>query len=127
LPHLAKGYERHMGTVVPDGHCVALVRECGGLPHTSEWRCGELVKGSYLASGTCIATFDPNGLYGNHTDGRSHAAILLSENTDGLLVCDQWKGQVCHKRLISFRAGTGDAVNDGDKFYAIELVSDVGV
>ena len=116
-----------MGQAVPDGHCVALVRECSGLPATANWRRGALVKGSLFETGTCIATFDPNGRYGNHTDGRSHAAILLSENSDGLLVCDQWLGQVCQQRVIRFRNGSGDAVNDGDKFYSIELAEDVAV
>jgi hypothetical protein len=42
------------------------------------------------APGTIIATFDPNGHYGNHTDGRSHAAIYLGQNASGIQIIDQF-------------------------------------
>jgi hypothetical protein len=67
-----------------------------------------------------IATFDPNGRYGNHTDGRSHAAILIATQSDGLRAIDQWVGQPVHNRLIRFKDGEGDPVNDGDAYYVIE-------
>jgi hypothetical protein len=122
VPYIAQGHERHYGRWVGETqHCVALVRECSGLPHTSAWRQGKPVRGSGCAPGTVIATFDPDGTYGNHADGRSHAAILLSENSDGLLVCDQWLGTPCQQRVIRFRNGGGKATNDGDRFYVIEL------
>ena len=125
MPHLAQGYERHYGSWVGETqHCVSLVRECSGLPHTSAWRRGELVRGSGCALGSVIATFDADGRYGNHTDGRSHAAILLAENSDGLLVCDQWVGQRCQQRVIRFRGGDGKRVNDGDAFHIVELAGD---
>ena len=84
------------------------------------------MRGSGCASGTCIATFDPNDKYGNHTDGRSHAAVLIAENSDGLLVADQWLGKNAHERVIRYRDGSGDPTNDGDAFYVIELAEDVG-
>jgi hypothetical protein len=121
VPYTATDHHRHSGTVVGDGHCVAYVREVCGLPHTSLWRRGDPVRGSGCAPGTAIATFDPNGLYGNHTDGRSHTAVLLSENSDGLLVSDQWRGQPVHQRVIRYRGGSGNAVNDGDMFYVVEI------
>ena len=125
MPHLAQGHERHYGSYVGDNqHCVSLVRECSGLPHTSAWRQGKPARGSGCASGTTIATFDANGRYGNHTDGRSHTAILLAENSDGLLVVDQWVGQPCHQRVIRYRNGDGQPVNDGDAFYVVELQDD---
>jgi hypothetical protein len=126
MPHLAHGHERHIGRPVGTGHCVALVRECSGLPATAAWRRGVPVRGGNCAPGTAIATFDPDGRYGNHMDLRSHAAILLSENSDGLLVCDQWVGQPCQQRVIRFRGGTGDAANDGDAFHVIELADERG-
>ena len=110
-----------MGTVVGNGHCVAHVRQIGGLPHTSFWRRGELVRGSNCAPGTIIATFDDNGRYGNHVDGRSHCAVLLAENSDGLLVIDQWLAQPVHQRTIRYRGGAGAAVNDGDRYYTVEV------
>jgi hypothetical protein len=79
------------------------------------------VRGGNHAPGTAIATFDPNGRYGNHSDGRSHAAVLIAENSDGLLVIDQWIGQPPQQRIIRYRDGDGDAANDGDRFYVIEM------
>jgi hypothetical protein len=90
-----------------------------GAPLTKLWTKGTLVKGNAtLERGTAIATFDDDGTYGNHIDGRSHAAIYLSQNASGLEVFDQWVGQPVHQRLIRF--GGHPAVNDGNMFYVIE-------
>jgi hypothetical protein len=124
MPHLARGHDRHLGKEVGDGHCVALVHECSGLPPTRQWRRGDPVRGSNCAPGTVVATFDPDGSYGNHLDGRSHVAILLAENSDGLLVIDQWLNQPVHQRVVRFRGGAGDAVNDADRYYVVELIED---
>ena len=123
MPTVAPQPERFVGQVVGNGHCVAHVREATGLPHTSRWRRGALVRGSSPASGTgtAIATFDPDGTYGNHTDGRSHACLLISEHVGFLVVSDQWVGRPVHDRIVHFRNGTGDPVNDGDAYYTIEL------
>lgn len=118
---LAHDYQRHLGKVVGNGHCVALVRACAGLPPTATWRRGDPVRGFNCAPGTIIATFDADGTYGNHTDGRSHAAILLMESADSLVVIDQWLTQPVHQRVIRYRNGNGDAVNDGDQYYAVEV------
>jgi hypothetical protein len=126
MPHVARNYERHMGHPVGDGHCVALVRECAGLPSTTRWRRGVLVRGVDLVPGTCIATFDARGRYPNTMSGDSHAAILLAEEDGGLRVCDQWRGQHVHERIIRFKGGHGLAVNDGDRFWTIELADDGG-
>lgn len=123
MPHVAQGHERHYGKSVPNGHCVALVRECAGLPHTSAWRRGELVRGSGCAPGSVIATFDADGRYGNHTDGRSHAAIFLGEHTDGLMVADQWVGKPVSHRLLQFRSW-GKAVDNGNAYHIVELQDD---
>jgi hypothetical protein len=120
MSHIAERHEHHLGKVVGNGHCVAFVREVTGLPQTSEWRRGERVRGSAAARGTAIATFDPDGRYGNHMDGRSHAAILLAVNEDGLLVVDQWVGRTVRDRVLPFRGGRGDAANDGDAFSVVE-------
>ena len=73
-----------------------------------------------VATGTAIATFDPDGRYGNHTDGRSHAAIFVAEQGDGLLVWDQWVHHPVSQRIIHFRGGAGEPVNNGDQFCVIE-------
>jgi hypothetical protein len=76
---------------VGSGQCVPLVQKATGAPLTKEWRRGALVRGNLaLRPGTAIATFDENGHYGNHTDGRSHATIYLGQDERGIWVIDQW-------------------------------------
>jgi hypothetical protein len=122
MPSVASGHARSLGRVVGSGHCVAFVREVTGLPPTTYWRRGDPARGGNHAPGTAIATFGPDGRYPNTMSGDSHAAILLAELDNGLLVVDQWLGQRVHERTLRFRAGKGDAVNDGDRFYVIEIV-----
>jgi hypothetical protein len=117
---IIEGAEEYLGQRVANGQCVRFLQEAGGLPHTSKWRPGDKVRGSGCEPGTCIATFDPNGRYGNHVDGRSHAAIFLEERAEGLLVIDQWVGHPVAHRTIRFRGGSGRRVNDGDAFCIIE-------
>jgi hypothetical protein len=124
MPHVASDPHRHVGRVIGNGHCVAYVRDIAGLPPTASWRKGP--SAATAAPGTAIATFDANGTYGNHTDGRSHAAILLEATEQGLQVIDQWVGRKVpapgvQQRLIRFRGGQGLPVDDGDAYYAIEV------
>lgn len=126
MPFIAAQPEIYRGRVVGTGHCVPFVREATGAPVTAVWRRGDPVQDSDLASGTAIATFDANGRYGNHTDGRSHAAILLTQHDDGsLAVFDQWVGQPVHQRVIRNRRGEGNAVNDASRYYVIETESNI--
>jgi hypothetical protein len=120
MPHIASKHERHVGRSVGTGHCVPFVREVTGLGHTSTWRRGEPVRDGNHASGTAIATFDDDGKYGNHVDGRSHCAILVAVQENGLLVWDQWLNHPVQQRVIRFRDGKGDAVNDGDRYFVID-------
>jgi hypothetical protein len=121
MAFVSSRHDQHMGKVIGTGHCVPFVREVTGAPITTQWRRGAKVRDNPdLAIGTAIATFDPNGLYGNHVDGRSHAAVLIAVRDNGLLVVDQWVGQSVHQRVIRFRDGSGDAVNDGDQYHVIE-------
>jgi hypothetical protein len=106
--------------VVGSGQCVEFVQACAGVPRTAEWRRGERVRTiTAHPTGLAIATFDADGRYGNHTDGRSHAAILITRQDEGLLVWDQWAGHPVQQRLIRYRAGQGNAVNDGDRYHVI--------
>jgi hypothetical protein len=117
---IAKDPEGYEGQVVANGQCVRYVQICAAVPHTSQWQCGARVRDGNVETGTAIATFDVDGGYGNHTDGRSHAAIFIEEQSGGLLVWDQWVGQPVHQRVIHFRGGSGRRVNDGDQFCVIE-------
>jgi hypothetical protein len=117
-PYIAASPQERLGEVVGSGQCVAYVQAAAAAPHTSKWKRGRLVKNDMsLARGTAIATFDPDGTYGNHTDGRSHAAIYLRQDENGLTVVDQWLGQPVHERHIRF--GGSRPVNDGDQFHVI--------
>lgn len=125
--------ETFLGKVVGDGQCVALVKAACGTPATALWNRGALVKATSPSIGTAIATFDPptgefpKGRYGNHEDGRSHAAIYMGQDLVGIHVIDQWKGkpgqppQPAHRRVIRFKAGKDTTqANDGDAFFIVE-------
>jgi hypothetical protein len=117
---VAQAPSSFVGQVVGNGQCVIYVQQASGAPLTAQWSRGAKVRGGVVAQGTAIACFDPDGTYGNHTDGRSHAAIFHEELPEGLLVWDQWVGHPVAPRVIHFRAGQGPAVNDGDQFSVIE-------
>jgi hypothetical protein len=121
---IAESPEPFAGQRVGNGRCVALVWQAAKAPHTSQWRRGERVRHSDVPPGTAIATFDDDGRYGNHLDGRSHAAILIAELPEGLRVWDQRQGHPVAERTIRWRDGDGNGrpVNDGDEYYVIEAV-----
>jgi hypothetical protein len=116
--YIAQDPERWLGQVVGTGQCVAYVQEASGAPRTSQWQRAWRVKGDRtIPRGAAIATFDPDGRYGNHTDGRSHAAIYLAQDEHGLNVIDQWQGHKVQPRAIRF--GGEKPVDNGDEFYVI--------
>jgi hypothetical protein len=117
---IAPAPEGYAGEVVGNGQCVAYVETAAQTPHTSQWKRGAPVRDGDVGTGTAIATFDPDGSYGNHTDGRSHAAIFVEQQDAGLLVWDQWKGHPVAQRVIHFHDGEASPVNDGDQFCVIE-------
>lgn len=127
MPFIARDPERYAGRVIDTGHCVRFLQVAAGVPHTSQWRSGALVRGADppVPQGTCIATFHTDGSYENDVAGKSHAAILIASQTDGLLVWDQWVGHPVAQRVIRWRGRTdaNNAVNDGDRFHVIEPAS----
>lgn len=122
---IAANPERYLGETVGTGQCVDLVRQATGAPETSVWFYGPTVWGSgdTLPRGCAIATFDLDGQYGNHTDGRSHAALLLELTEAGLVVVDQWKGQPVHQRTIRFKGGQGPPCDDADTYSVIDAIA----
>lgn len=125
MPYIANLAEANglRGQLVGNGQCVTLVHAVVSTPPASLWHKGDRVKGNRTISpGTVIATFDSDGRYGNHVDGRSHAAIYLGQDLTGIRVLDQWNGhtrQPVHERVIRFRNGLGTKVNDGDAYYVV--------
>jgi len=125
MPFMVPNAASHAGQAVGNGQCVRFLQIAGNVPHTSQWRRGTLARDSNLEAGTAIATFDPDGTYGNHVDGRSHAAVVDRVQSNGIMVWDQWvkkNGEPTgvNSRLLRYRGGEGLAVNDGDRFYVIE-------
>jgi hypothetical protein len=116
---IAAAPEDFANEVVGDGQCVAFVVAAAGAPHTAAWRRGTQARGGAVPMGSAIATFEPDGSYGNKP-GESHAAILVEEQPGALFVWDQWVGHPVSQRQIHFRGGAGAPVNDGDQFYVIE-------
>jgi hypothetical protein len=114
--------QNYLGKAIGSGQCVAFVEAVAKAPLTAQWTRGRIVAGdTTIPEGTAIAAFDLDGTYGNHTDGRSHGAIYVSQVAgQGLDVYDQWLGQPVHQRTIHFRNGAGLAVNDGNQFYVVE-------
>jgi hypothetical protein len=106
---------------VGNGQCVAFVQQAAGVPNTSQWKEGQKVRGSTIAKGTAIATFQ-GGVYPNKKTG-NHAAIYDGQDKNGIWVWDQWKSKTAthlvQRRYIPFRGGKGSPSNDGDAFSVI--------
>ncbi|HEY2418919.1 MAG TPA: BPSL0067 family protein [Steroidobacteraceae bacterium] len=121
VPFVAVRPERYIGQVVGSGQCVAYVRETTGLPPADVWRRGDPVSTTDCARHTAVATFDANGRYGNHSDGRSHAAIFQQQISTGIRVLDQWVGHPVTHRVIRWKEGVGKAADDASRYYIIEI------
>ena len=133
MSFIARDLKSYEDKSIGNGQCVAFVRAAASMPHTGMWRRGAHVQeAADLPVGTVIATFDRNGGYGNHVDGRSHAAVYLGANAMGVRVLDQWIRRVSkpdgsyvtipvpvHERLIAFRANV-KPVDDGRNYYVVE-------
>jgi hypothetical protein len=119
MAYVAANPDNYAGQVVGDGQCVTYVKAATMAPQTSLWIEGQRVKGSNVAFGTAIATFQ-GGHYTNNTTGQSHAAIYISQDATGILVWDQWVGQPVHQRVIRFQGGAVAPRNDGDAFCVID-------
>lgn len=121
MPFVVENPAVHEGKVVDNGHCVRFCQvACPALPLTAKWKRGAKVRKGAVTPGTIIATFGPKGNYENRTDGSSHAAILVREDSDGLVVYDQWIGRSVGKRTIRFRGGQTRPCDDGDAFHVVE-------
>jgi hypothetical protein len=107
---------RKLGSAIGSHECVALVQAWAGAPLTGSWRAGQRVlgNGAHIERGTAIATF----VDGHYPDSEQHAAIFLYEDSEGIHVIDQWRGQVSHERVI--HAGSHGRMNDPRAYYVIE-------
>lgn len=132
MPYVARNAKEYLKKSVGSGQCVAFVQAAAQTGHTSGWKNGERVQGADLTPGTAIATFSANGMCENDTKGKSHAAIYLGQDANGVKVYDQWmyvetdadgkktkKARAVDERTIRF-APHKKAVNDGRNYYVIE-------
>jgi len=119
MTYIAKDPSSFKGKVVGSGHCVPYVQAAALAPPTSSWKEGVKVKGALLTAGTAIASFQ-GGKYMNDTTGKSHAAIFVSQDANGIVVWDQWIGQPVHTRTIRFQATGATPVNNGNEYSVIE-------
>jgi hypothetical protein len=123
MAYVATNPASYAQQVAGTGQCVAFVQLASGAPLTARWTQGKQVKGDLtITKGTAIATFSAAGKYTNSTDGTSHAAIYVSQDSSGIAVWDQWTGQPVHQRTIRFQGNAPGVkpVNNGDAFYVIE-------
>lgn len=124
MPYIYSDAKNLIGKPITDdgkgnfkGECVSLVKKNIVMPQTSKWKAGILVRGSNIKEGTVIATFFDGKSY------KGHAAFYLSQDGDGLIVVDQYKGlQKIQQRRIRFKgkSDTKDGVNDGDSYSVVE-------
>ncbi len=111
-------------TVFGEGSCVTLVQDgsVAGVPHTSFWRKGPLVKGNAaIPAGAAIAAGWVDGLYPS-TKHHNHAAIYLRANAAGLVVIDQWPGidvKLFRPHTLRFGNMLNNPSNNGDAFHVI--------
>ncbi|WP_039055374.1 BPSL0067 family protein [Enterobacter sp. Bisph1] len=133
MSYIAATPKAFIGKSVGSGQCVAFTQKAANMPLTVAWRRGTLVKGNTsILPGTAIATFDSDGRYGNHTDGRSHVAIYLGQDANGIQVLDQWMGHSIDKRgekVITPHPVSQRTIrfvrqprpeNDGGNYYVVE-------
>lgn len=132
MPYVARNAKEFLKTSVGSGQCVAFVQAAAQTGHTSGWKKGEQVQGAVLTPGTAIATFSADGKYENNTSGKSHAAIYMGQDANGVKVYDQWmymetdadgkktkKARMVDERTIRFSPHK-KAVNDGRNYFVIE-------
>ncbi len=111
-------------TAVSTGKCAALVEHYTRVGRAVNWREGDAVRGCLtIKRGTAIATF-VNGIYPNAEHG-NHAALYVSQDSNGIKVVDQWPGRPPGVRVMGFLGAKDgawiDPSNNGDAMSIIEL------
>ena len=85
---------------------------------TDTWNQGKKVFGdNSIEAGTAIASFNDNGEY--DCDFGCHAAIYISQDSNGIKVYDQWQEKNWGERTLLTTASNPQS-NQADRFYVIE-------
>lgn len=100
------------------GQCVSYVKTvCRSLPATELWRKGAPVKNNIaIVAGTVIATFNASNKY------EGHAAIYVSQSSDGINVYDQYITSM-HPKAVGPRLlkwGAQGNSNNGENFCIVD-------
>jgi hypothetical protein len=111
------------GTTVGDGSPTSFVQEVAKLPRPAEWEKGDKVVSATIRPGTPIATFNADGVFGGGAG--SHAAIFVTQNSNGIWVYDQYKSTAGKQRpvdvrFIRNRSGKGTASNDASTYFVVK-------
>lgn len=117
-------FENH--DLVGSHQCAALVQATMPIGQVVTWREGIPVRGNghLIKKGTAVATFE-DGFYPNR-DKHNHVAYYISQDSDGIVVMDQWKGKEegVTSRLMKFKGKWAnglfvDPSNNGDALSVI--------
>ena len=113
--------------MVGSKQCVALLQHYAKLDHTSMWKEGKTVLGTFtIAKGTAIATF-VDGRYKSRPTG-NHAAFYISQDAGGIWIMDQWandtKKKTVSKRYITRKGKlqSGQYVRPSDNAEAYSVI-----
>ena len=101
MPYIYSKVDTLEGTgKVGSKQCVVLLQHYAKLDHTSMWKEGKTVLGTFtIAKGTAIATF-VDGRYKSRPTG-NHAAFYISQDAGGIWVMDQWADDEQKKEVSS--------------------------
>jgi hypothetical protein len=108
-----------------DGSCAKLVQLSQPIGLTRHWREGIRVQGNdhLIDEGTAVATFE-DGFYPNR-DHDNHVAYYISQNTDGVLVMDQYsnKNDISQRRVeFKRRRADGTYVDPSNNGAALSVI-----
>ena len=127
MPHIYSKVDTLQGEdMVGSKQCVALLQHYAKLDHTSMWKEGKTVLGTFtIAKGTAIATF-VDGRYKSRPTG-NHAAFHISQDAGGIWIMDQWandkKKKTVSKRYImrmgKFQNGQYVRPSDNAEAYSV--------
>ena len=113
--------------------CVAIAQETLRMPNAKMfWRRGTRVlgnaapnyyqglevRGTGIARGTIIATFDENGRYLSN-EHNNHVAIYISQDKNSIRVIDQWNKRKPDYRTIYIKNGMSDPSNNANAFSVV--------
>jgi len=130
-------YAKYLGKKANPCACASFIQTCyPAVGHTSKWRKGLKVRGSSIALGTLVATFETDDRY-HSRDHANHAAMYYYQDSQAIWVLDSWcsSNKVVSVRPMKFKglankvdakenlpviSNFKDPSNNGDALYVIK-------